>query len=57
MCERTKCERYTRIAGYFRPVDSWNEGKRSEFNDRKMFNVKEEDIMACGKGKHKGKKK
>ena len=34
---RTKCERYSRIVGYLRPIDSWNEGKVSEYNDRKVF--------------------
>jgi len=36
---RTKCERYSRIVGYLRPVEQWNEGKQSEWADRKMFSV------------------
>jgi ribonucleoside-triphosphate reductase len=32
-----KCEVYSRIVGYFRPVDNWNEGKKNEFNKRKYF--------------------
>jgi ribonucleoside-triphosphate reductase (formate) len=39
--ERTKCERYSRVVGYLRPVDQWNEGKQAEWSDRKMFEVKE----------------
>ncbi len=35
--ERTRCERYSRIVGYLRPVEQWNEGKKSEWDDRKMF--------------------
>lgn len=35
--KRTKCEVYSRIVGYFRPVNQWNEGKRAEFEDRKTF--------------------
>lgn len=35
--ERIKCEVYARISGYLRPIDQWNPGKQSEFNDRKMF--------------------
>ncbi len=38
--KRQKCEIYTRIVGYLRPVDQWNDGKRSEFKDRKVFKVK-----------------
>ncbi len=35
--ERQKCEVWTRCMGYFRPVDNFNEGKKSEFNERKCF--------------------
>ena len=38
---RTKCEVYSRVVGYLRPVDNWNEGKREEFKDRKLFNISE----------------
>ena len=31
---RTKTEVYSRIVGYLRPVNQWNEGKREEFADR-----------------------
>jgi len=34
------CEVYSRIVGYLRPVDQWNDGKQSEFNDRKLFDKK-----------------
>lgn len=33
-----KCEVYSRIVGYLRPVDQWNDGKQAEFKDRKLFN-------------------
>lgn len=36
--ERTKCKVWSRVCGYLRPTDRWNEGKLSEFNDRSMFN-------------------
>ncbi|MBU0756853.1 MAG: anaerobic ribonucleoside-triphosphate reductase [Nanoarchaeota archaeon] len=29
-----KCEVYSRIVGYYRPVDHWNAGKKEEFKDR-----------------------
>ncbi len=32
-----KCEVYSRIVGYLRPVDQWNDGKQAEFYDRKLF--------------------
>jgi len=33
------CEVYSRIIGYLRPVNQWNEGKQEEFKDRKEFKV------------------
>lgn len=35
--ERTKCEVYSRVVGYLRPVSQFNEGKKREFQDRKNF--------------------
>ncbi|MFH1187930.1 MAG: anaerobic ribonucleoside-triphosphate reductase [bacterium] len=37
--ERQKCEVYSRVVGYIRPVDSWNKGKQSEFGRRKGYEV------------------
>lgn len=34
---RTKCEIYTRVMGYYRPVTQFNNGKKSEFYSRKYF--------------------
>ena len=34
------CEVYSRIVGYLRPVDQWNDGKRAEYSDRKLFDKK-----------------
>ncbi|MDD3144922.1 MAG: anaerobic ribonucleoside-triphosphate reductase [Candidatus Gracilibacteria bacterium] len=35
--ERTRCEIYTRVMGYHRPVTSFNIGKKSEFYSRNYF--------------------
>lgn len=35
--KRTKCEVYSRIVGYIRPVDNWNPGKVEEFKDRQTY--------------------
>ncbi len=35
--KENSCEVYSRIVGYLRPVDQWNDGKQSEFEDRKLF--------------------
>jgi len=34
-----KCEVYSRVVGYIRPVDQWNYGKQAEFADRLEFVV------------------
>ena len=34
---RMPCEIYSRIVGYLRPVDAWNEGKRQEYAERVEF--------------------
>jgi anaerobic ribonucleoside-triphosphate reductase len=36
-----KCEVYSRIVGYLRPVQQWNEGKRAEYEARKEFKISE----------------
>lgn len=30
---------YSRITGYYRPIDNWNDGKLQEFRDRVMYKV------------------
>lgn len=35
--ERTRCEVWTRVMGYHRPVSAFNAGKRSEHRDRLYF--------------------
>lgn len=44
---KMKCDKqtevYSRIVGYFRPVQNWNKGKKQEFKDRKEYKV-EKDI-------------
>ena len=39
MIKRQRCEVYSRVVGYIRPVTQWNKGKQSEFADRKTFNL------------------
>lgn len=37
--QRTKCEVFSRVVGYIRPVQQWNDGKVAEFGQRKTFEV------------------
>lgn len=41
--ERTRCEIWTRVMGYHRPVSSFNPGKRAEHEQRKFFQEKKPD--------------
>ena len=34
-----KTEVYSRITGYYRPVQNWNDGKSQEYKDRKVYNA------------------
>jgi anaerobic ribonucleoside-triphosphate reductase len=36
-----KCEVYSRIVGYLRPIKQWNKGKKREFEERKNYEQKE----------------
>jgi len=38
ICEG-KTEVYSRITGYYRPVQNWNDGKSQEYKDRKVYNA------------------
>ncbi len=35
----SKTEVYSRITGYYRPVQNWNDGKTEEFKNRKLFDI------------------
>ncbi len=49
--KESSCEVYSRIVGYLRPVDQWNNGKRAEFDDRKLFDkkikIEVEEVQEC----------
>ncbi len=40
-------EVYSRVVGYYRPVNQWNKGKRQEFNDRKEITIKSLIKQVC----------
>lgn len=39
------CEVFSRVVGYIRPVKQWNEGKRTEYDARKLFVIQEEKAV------------
>ncbi len=34
-----KTEVYSRITGYYRPIQNWNDGKTQEYKERKVYNI------------------
>ncbi len=45
VCGKTT-EVYSRITGYYRPVQNWNDGKRKEFEDRKVYDIENSKLNA-----------
>ncbi len=46
------CEVYSRIVGYLRPVNQWNEGKQQEYCDRKTYKVEIPQAAPAQEGSH-----
>ncbi len=44
----TKTEVYSRITGYYRPVQNWNDGKSQEFKDRKVYDIGRSKLCRAG---------
>ncbi len=43
-----KTEVYSRITGYYRPVQNWNDGKTQEFKDRKVYDIGHSNLTHKG---------
>jgi hypothetical protein len=37
-------EIFSRVSGYFRPVQNWNKGKKEEFSERKALQMNKRDV-------------
>jgi len=44
---KTKCEVYSRVVGYIRPVSNWNDSKQAEFSDRRKFDSVVDKSCGC----------
>ncbi len=42
--ERTRCEVWTRVMGYHRPVSAFNPGKKSEHSERTCFQERRAEL-------------
>ena len=47
ICGR-KTEVYSRITGYYRPVQNWNDGKAQEYKDRMVYNIGRSHLTHIG---------
>ncbi len=56
ICGKTT-EVYSRITGYYRPVQNWNDGKREEFAARKVYNVETSHFNGNHACEHKAEQK
>ena len=45
-----KAEVYSRITGYYRPVQNWNEGKAQEYKNRKLYDIDNSREMPVSSG-------
>ena len=48
-----KTEVYSRITGYYRPVQNWNDGKAQEFKDRKLYDIDNSRLRRNGRPEEK----
>ena len=42
-----KCDVYSRVVGFYRPIKSWNDGKRSEWRNHKDYNLPADKELAA----------
>ena len=52
-----KAEVYSRITGYYRPVQNWNDGKLEEYKERKTYNISTSKFDPSKDGVHAFKNK
>nr|MCR4593871.1 ribonucleoside triphosphate reductase [Clostridiales bacterium] len=47
-----KTEVYSRITGYYRPIQNWNDGKAQEYKDRKVYDISKSHLNHQGVVSH-----
>jgi ribonucleoside-triphosphate reductase len=47
ICDQ-RTEVYSRITGYYRPVQNWNDGKAQEYKDRRVYNIGRSRLLHKG---------
>ena len=44
-----RAEVFSRVVGYYRPVDAWHEGKRAEWDEREYYSLPAEEGIPVAK--------
>ena len=44
--------RYSRITGYYRPVQNWNDGKAQEYKNRRLYDIEKSRKMPVSNGRY-----
>lgn len=52
--ERQRCEVWTRVMGYHRPVASFNIGKKGEFHERQFFEERRAGLGGAERSERQG---
>lgn len=47
---QAKTEVYSRVVGFYRPVQNWNTGKQAEYSERKEYHLDENQKIIIEKG-------
>ncbi len=50
--QRQRCEIFSRVVGYLRPIRNWNEGKREEFKMRTLYTIDGKAMNNQGERNH-----
>ncbi|MBE6664076.1 MAG: ribonucleoside triphosphate reductase [Ruminococcaceae bacterium] len=53
---KSRTEVYSRITGYYRPVQNWNDGKAQEYKDRLVYNIENSKLNKAEKAVAKEEK-
>lgn len=48
--KRCEVEVFSRVCGFFRPLQAWNPGKLAEHSDKKTYKVGDKDVLLEEKG-------
>ena len=45
--KKIRCEIYSRVCGFYRPISQFNKGKKEEYQQRKLLHSTAQQILPC----------